>query len=99
MTGKAMFDLAAAIQDPVSTGRTAATEDQPRPKARQVRKAKEARVPTRQGARAVTAWVDPEVYRTLKLIGLDRGATTQDLVLEAMDLLFVKYGKNRMAQR
>jgi antitoxin-like ribbon-helix-helix protein len=103
---KVEFDLAAAVNDPVSKGkhnlaRLAVKEEaeQLTPQARQKRVAKQARVPTRQGARAITAWVDEDVYRMVKLVGLDTRLTTQDLVLEALDLLFLKHGKGKMASR
>lgn len=97
---KKTFDLAAAVQDAVSTGRPETpTEPALRPQPRQVRTPKQPRVPTRQGARSITTWVDPEVYRMVKLIGLDTGQTTQDLMLEAIDMLFAAKGKGRMAKR
>ena len=103
---KVEFDLAAAVNDPVSKGKhnlaRLAVEDETEqltPQARQKRVAKQPRVPTRQGARAITAWVDEEVYRMVKLIGLDTRLTTQDLMLEAIDLLFAKHGKGSMARR
>jgi hypothetical protein len=97
---KPMADFAAAIQDSVATGRREVPiEELVRPQSRRVKTLKQPRVPSRQGTRAVTAWVDPEVYRALKYLGVDKGATTQELMLEAIDMLFVANGKGKMARR
>lgn len=53
---------------------------------------------TRQGARGVTVWVEPEVYRMIKLVGLDADMTTQDVMMEAINDLLAKKGKGRIAR-
>lgn len=46
---------------------------------------KTVRPATRQNARGVTVWVEPDVYRRLKIAGLDLGLTTQDLMMDAIE--------------
>ena len=53
---------------------------------------------TREGARGVTVWVEPEVYRMIKLVGLDHDMTTQDVMMEAINDLLSKKGKGRIAK-
>ena len=59
----------------------------PAPRARRGRaKAppKTERPATRLGARGVTVWVDPALYREIKIAGLDADMTTQDLMMDAI---------------
>lgn len=51
----------------------------------------------RIGARVITAYVAPEVHRALTLLGFEQEKKLQPLFLEALDDLFEKYGKNRIA--
>ena len=53
---------------------------------------------TRQGARGITVWVEPEVYRMIKLVGLDADMTTQDVMMEAINDLLAKRGKGRIVK-
>jgi len=55
------------------------------------------RVPSRVGKKTVAAHFDPAVSKQLKLIGLERDASTQALLREALNDLFVKYGKGPIA--
>lgn len=110
MSSAPRFSLRAAVTDSVSTGRRdelpAAVEAEPAPvqspppakRAPRGEAAKTKRPATREGARGVTVWVEPEVYRMLKLIGLDADMTTQDVMIEAINDLFVKKGKGRIAK-
>lgn len=52
---------------------------------------------TREGKRAVTAYIDPAAFRQLKHIAADEDAQMQDLVTEAINLLFEKRGLSRLA--
>ncbi|MCJ2042518.1 hypothetical protein MKK55_26745 [Methylobacterium sp. J-059] len=111
MNAAPRFSLRAAVTDSVSTGRkdelpeaVEAVEAAPPPPARQ-RAAKAAAEPaqtkrptTRQGARGITVWVEPEVYRMIKLVGLDADMTTQDVMMEAINDLLAKKGKGRIAK-
>ena len=51
------------------------------------------RAPSRVGKKTVAAHFDPAVSKQLKQIGLERDASTQMLLREAINDLFVKYGK------
>jgi len=59
---------------------------------------KTTRPATRQGARGITVWVEPEIYRMIKLVGLDADMTTQDVMMEAINDLLAKKGKGRIAK-
>ncbi|KOX59800.1 hypothetical protein ADL19_03935 [Streptomyces purpurogeneiscleroticus] len=113
MSAAPRFSLRAAVTDSVSTGRrdevsevaeAAAPEaaPTPEPRRRAVKAAAETirtkRPTTRQGARGVTVWVEPEVYRMIKLVGLDADMTTQDVMMEAINDLLAKKGKGRIAK-
>jgi hypothetical protein len=54
--------------------------------------------PGREGKKAIAAFFDPAVRRQLKEIGLERNdASVQDLLKEALNDLFVKYGRSPIA--
>jgi hypothetical protein len=53
------------------------------------------RVPNRAGKVAVTQWVDPLVRKQIALIALD--TDRYEVVNEALNLLFEKYGKPPIA--
>ena len=56
-----------------------------------------ARTPSRVGKKTVAAHFDPAVSRQLKEIGIPRDRSTQDLLREALNDLFTKYGKPPIA--
>lgn len=110
MNAAPRFSLRAAVTDSVSTGRRdeppAAVEPEPAaepvpspaPPRRVAKAAKTTRPATRQGARGITVWVEPEIYRMIKLVGLDADMTTQDVMMEAINDLLAKKGKGRIAK-
>lgn len=55
------------------------------------------RSPSREGKRAVAGFFAPEVGKQLKHIALDRDSTVQALLAEALNDLFVKYGRSPIA--
>ena len=61
-----------------------------------------AAVHVRQGSRrgkvAITQWVDPVVRKQLAQLALDQDRSQGELVTEAINLLFEKYGKSPIAQ-
>ncbi|HQT65833.1 MAG: hypothetical protein B7Z71_00475 [Acidocella sp. 21-58-7] len=73
----------------------AAVEEAPRG----VRGDQEDRRPIRRGKRAVTFWVNPEPHKQLKLLGVREERPAQDLMEEALNDLFAKYGMNRIARK
>jgi hypothetical protein len=53
--------------------------------------------PSRVGKKAITAFFDPAVSKQLKQLGLERDATVQDLMREALNDLFQKHGRPPIA--
>jgi hypothetical protein len=56
-----------------------------------------ARTPSRIGKKTVAAHFDPAVSKQLKQIGLEADRSMQDLLREAINDLFQKYGKGPIA--
>jgi hypothetical protein len=54
--------------------------------------------PIRDGKRFVGAHFHPEVARQLKMLAAEDGTTIQELLEQAVDLLFVKNGKTKIAE-
>ncbi|MGI2906952.1 ribbon-helix-helix domain-containing protein [Tolypothrix sp. VBCCA 56010] len=80
----------------------AASADKPKPapvrKEQPANNSKSARPPSRQGKKALGAFVSQETSKQLKQIALDENTSVQDLVVEALNDLFVKYGKRPIAE-
>lgn len=55
------------------------------------------RAKARVGKKAVSGFYDPAVAKQLKQIALDEDKTVQAVLGEALNLLFVKYGKDAIA--
>jgi Antitoxin-like ribbon-helix-helix len=89
-------NLAAALQSATRSGEgapaIAAAAVEPSETSRFV-----ARTPSRVGKKTVAAHFDPAVSRQLKEIGIPRDRSTQDLLREAINDLFTKYGKPPIA--
>jgi len=51
----------------------------------------------RHGTKTISGHFDPAVSRQLKQIGLDQDSTVQELLVEALNDLFIKHGKNPIA--
>lgn len=54
--------------------------------------------PVREGKRFVGAHFPPEVARQLKVLAAEDGTTIQELLEQAVDLLFVKNGKTKIGE-
>lgn len=52
---------------------------------------------SREGKKSLNAFVEPEVARQLKKLSADLEKTQQELFIEALNDLFVKYGKAPIA--
>ncbi|WP_367615627.1 ribbon-helix-helix domain-containing protein [Pseudoroseomonas ludipueritiae] len=52
--------------------------------------------PSRDGCRFMGGHFSPEVLKQMKLLAVEEGTTTQALLDEALNLLFVKKGKGRI---
>ena len=55
--------------------------------------------PSRQGQVPVTAHFPPAVRKQLKMLAVERDETVQNLLAEALNDLFAKYGKPEIAPR
>ncbi|MGB7441813.1 MAG: ribbon-helix-helix domain-containing protein [Coleofasciculaceae cyanobacterium] len=53
--------------------------------------------PSRQGKKSIGGHFDPAVSRQLKQIAVNHDTTVQALLVEALNDLFVKYGKSPIA--
>jgi hypothetical protein len=51
----------------------------------------------REGRQFIAAHVTPEAAKQFKLLAVQQEKTTQDLLIEAMNELFAKYGLSRIA--
>jgi hypothetical protein len=54
--------------------------------------------PSRRGKLAISGSYDPEVKQQLKRIALDKDTTIQQLLCEALNGIFIKYGKPPIAK-
>ncbi len=52
---------------------------------------------SRRNKKSLNAFVDPEVAKQLKLLSVETGITQQDLLIEALNELFIKHGKKPIA--
>jgi hypothetical protein len=52
---------------------------------------------TRAGKKKITAAVGPEVHLKFRQLGLEAGKTNEVLLIEAINDLFIKYGKPPIA--
>ena len=55
------------------------------------------RSPSRRGRKAVTIYLDAAAHRQLRLLAVEQDRSGQDLVVEAINDLFGKHGKARIA--
>jgi hypothetical protein len=55
------------------------------------------RIPSRRGKKTVAGFFDPAVSRQLKQIALEEGSNVQELLREAINDLFEKRGKSKIA--
>jgi hypothetical protein len=55
------------------------------------------RAASRRGKVTITQWVDPAVRKQVAQLALDEGRDQYELVDEALNLLFEKYGKPPIA--
>jgi hypothetical protein len=86
--------LRAAMQGMQSTGETASTAEVVRLPETTNRYPV---APSRIGKRMVSAYFAPEAIKQLHLLSVERDATIQDLVAEALNDLFRKHGKSAIA--
>ena len=56
------------------------------------------RSPSREGKKGVTFYAPPEAAKQLKLLAVEQDRAIQDMMIEALDLLFAAYGRHRLAR-
>lgn len=78
--------------------REMATPEQAPPSAQPTEPAKSEKFyrPSRDGRRFLGGHFDPKVVRQMKLLAVEEDTTTQALLEEAVDLLFIKKGRGRV---
>ena len=54
--------------------------------------------PSRQGKKAIAAYFDPAVRKQLAMLAVQEERTQADLLAEAINLLFEKYGQSPIAK-
>jgi hypothetical protein len=77
-----------------AAARPASAEEPPLPV---VETKKTVRPPSREGKRVLSVYLPPEAWKQLRLLSLDLEVSTQALGEEAINLLFEKHRRNRIA--
>ena len=88
-------NLAAALQTATRGGEAATVSREATPAATVTPIG--ARTASRIGKKTVAAHFDPAVSKQLKMIGIESDQSTQSLMREALNDLFLKYGKSPIA--
>jgi hypothetical protein len=78
-----------------ATAQPAAAEPDPPLPASESKKS--VRPPSREGKRVLSIYLAPEAWKQLRLLSLDLETSTQALGEEAINLLFEKHRRNRIA--
>ncbi len=81
-----------AIVAPVEPAKPVEPLEKPKPTIRGYEKQA-----SRLGKRPATAYISPEALRQLKKLALDEDRSAQELIIEAINDLFVKYDLPRLA--
>jgi hypothetical protein len=72
--------------------------EEPKPQAAPIEIVPPSRIPSRRGKKTIAGFFDPAVSRQLKQIALEEeGSSVQELLREAINDLFEKRGKSRIA--
>jgi hypothetical protein len=67
------------------------------PPAERAQPERSSRPPSRRDKRAITGYVSPKAFQQFQILRAERGKDVQDLVEEALNDLFQKYGKPPIA--
>ena len=81
--------MSRSLVDALKTPLPEATSGDARPNA--------GRSPSRRGRKAVTIYLDAAAHRQLRLLAAEQDRSGQELVVEAINDLFGKHGKARIA--
>jgi hypothetical protein len=92
MAGLQQFDRKGAVSPPSTAPKpVAANAPGPAPRAVKTR--------SREGAVQIAAFFPEDVRTQLKVLAAEQRREVQDLMAEALNLIFVKYGKAEIAPR
>ena len=94
---QAVLDRQAREEVPASSPIFVATPPSPPRQARDSERSRSYR-PVRDGKRFIGGHFDPKVAKQLKLLAAEEESTLQQLMEEALDLLFLKKGKGRIVR-
>ena len=67
------------------------------PEATEANEPSRSRPPSRRGRRAITIYTSAEAHRQLRLLAVEEDMPIQQLAIEALNDLFERYGKPRIA--
>ena len=56
-----------------------------------------ARPPSREGKKPVTAYLEKDVHKQLRVLGIDLEKSNQEMIIEALNDYFARHGRNRTA--
>lgn len=56
-----------------------------------------ARPPSREGKKPVTAYLEKDVHKQLRVLGIDLEKSNQEMIIEALNDYFERHGRNRTA--
>jgi hypothetical protein len=97
MRGRAMANALQAVLDKAAGREIESPKPEPKPPFSGTVTEEKFFRPARVGKRFVGAHFDPQVARQLKMLAAEDDKTIQELLEDAVDLLFVKAGKARIA--
>lgn len=87
--------LSAALHE--ASGKKPIVQEEPVPAAVPAQTEASIVPPSRKGKKVIAGYFDPAVSKQLKQLALEHDTTVQALLVEALDLLFVAYGKSKIA--
>lgn len=58
---------------------------------------KPSRPPSREGKRPVTAYLEKDAHKQLRVLGIDLEKSNQEMIIEALNDYFERHGRNRTA--
>lgn len=91
--------MAAALKGTVNNTQKSAEATAVLTQSETEKNARTTRIPAvRIGKKAVTGWFDSDVVKQLKMIGIEREMSIQDMIGEALNDFFTKHGKAQIAK-
>ncbi len=72
-------------------------DNKTKPKTEEVATATKTSQPSRQKKKSINAFIDPAAATQLKILSAEIGKTQQEVFIEAINDVFIKYGKKPLA--